>query len=136
MKHVNIVIDKKVRNETLAKETPFITNPVCSRCSLCCFYEEPLTGRLKKCKHLILSKMTGKSICRVWKRRNNLLRNGHAMAIDKYCDPVDTRIKTVICFNRRDSPYDYPKCQFNTGKPMAPWLKEKFGEKEEVDDKK
>ncbi len=43
------------------------------------------------------------------------------MVIDKYFDKEKHKFQFVLCVERKMSKYDYPNCEYNNGKEMAPW---------------
>ena len=88
-----------------------IPEGVCKRCGKCCYYYSNIDKMVKKCKHLIWIRGTGRYICRIYNRRNAKLRAGKAYLLEKDC----------VCVLRKNSQYDYPGCPFNSGKPIAPW---------------
>jgi len=74
--------------------------PTCLRCGRCCHYV--LNGVVNQCKFLITASRT-KTICRVYSTRLG-------QQIDK----------GVFCVERGCSPFDFPNCSYNVGKPTFP----------------
>jgi len=74
----------------------------CLMCGQCCYLldkDDKITRH--KCKHLIRLK-NGKTLCRIYSSRLG-------KKLSKYS----------VCGLRKDSPYDFPGCPYNTNKPMA-----------------
>jgi hypothetical protein len=74
-----------------------VEEPVCKRCGNCCHYVKD--GRVKSCSQLV--KIGKKTACRIY-------RNRLGYKVDE----------GVHCANRKDVPFDFPGCPYNTGKPM------------------
>ena len=72
----------------------------------CCHYIGE-NGQVKKCKYLI-SLPSGKTLCRVY-------RNRFMVLIDKF--NIDGTERIFRCIMRKDSPFDYEGCPYNTAKP-------------------
>jgi len=76
----------------------------CSMCGVCCYFFDE-NNKKRKCKYLI--KVANKCLCRIYNNPNRV-----GKVIYKHEDYV------VKCFLRSDSPYDYPNCPWNCGKPI------------------
>jgi len=75
----------------------------CQRCGKCCHFIDE-NNQLRKCRYLI-KLPSGKTLCRVY-------RNRFKVTIAKVGD------KVAKCLMRKDSPFDYEGCPFNTNKPL------------------
>lgn len=78
-------------------------NITCLRCGTCCHYY--IDGKFKKCKHLVKLN-DGKTLCRIYNGRLGTV-------LDK-----DSEGNFIRCIMRKDSPFDYPGCPYNTDKPV------------------
>jgi hypothetical protein len=80
-----------------------MTDIACKRCGLCCYIEIDGKPSNKKCRHLVILK-SGRTLCRIYTNLKNRLGkdlgSGNA------------------CVSRKDSPFDYEGCPYNTDKPI------------------
>ena len=75
----------------------------CLRCGQCCYLLNPLGEPTdRKCQWLIILN-DGTTLCRMYLKRNSLLRAGWSMKINRGHQ----------CVNRMDSPIDYEGCPYN-----------------------
>ena len=77
--------------------------PKCNRIGACCHYLGE-NNELKRCKFLSGSK-SGFFSCNIFERR-----------IGTTIDIING--VEIICGMRVDSPFDYPNCEYNSGKPL------------------
>lgn len=96
----------------------------CNRCGQCCWYEIGPEKKLKKCKHLVTLRGSGKTLCRNYTKRKDL-KGMWRMEIDRMKIPNTEHDDVTYCQFRDDknSPYDYPGCPFNKGRGFPPWTK-------------
>lgn len=80
-----------------------MTEPTCKNCGMCC--HTTILGRITSCKHL-KDLGNGKTTCTIFSHR---LRT--VIAINRKTKQL------ARCNMRVDGEYDYPGCEFNTGKP-------------------
>jgi hypothetical protein len=76
----------------------------CKRCGKCCFLT--FGEKAVKCKHLV-KLPSGKYFCRIYNKKNRL-----GTEIGKFND------LTYYCGFRKNAPYDYKDCPYNTNKEI------------------
>jgi hypothetical protein len=86
-------------------------DPICHRCGLCCYYIDPITKVLTKCKWLLIFNKTKKTACRVWSQRCFCISQGSNFVIDRNEDNTPK----IVCISRRMDRFNHLGCGYNTG---------------------
>lgn len=75
--------------------------PVCNRCGKCCYIRH--NGAKYVCPFMM--KKGDITVCAIYRNRKGAVT-------------AQFGIITYRCFDRKDMPFDFPGCPYNTGKPM------------------